>query len=163
MPILFQAFEAGHAAMATFHASGAEAAMRRLEARPLEIMAAQQSDLWFVMHVGAVPEGGRLRRRMLSLCETRLGGGGDVSLEPLASYAGGGVYDCAGRAGAMAGAGGRLAQAAAARGARDAAADLSARAAFLARLASGRRRGRPTAAQIMEESSEFAEAREAAG
>lgn len=163
VPILFQAFEAGHAAMATFHASGAEAAMRRLEARPLEIMAAQQSDLWFVMHVGAVPEGGRLRRRMLSLCETRLGGGGDVSLKPLASYAGGGVYDCAGRAGAMAGAGGRLAQAAAARGARDAAADLSARAAFLARLASGRRRGRPTAAQIMEESSEFAEAREAAG
>ena len=164
VPVLFQAFEAGHAAMATFHASGPAAAMRRLEARPLEIMAAQQSDLWFVMHVGAVLEGGRLRRRMLSLCETRLGAGG-VSLEPLAAYAGGG-YDCAGRAGALAGAGGRLAGAAAVRGVRDAAADLAARAAFLARLAGAGGRGggrRPTAARIMEEASEFAEARDAAG
>ena len=161
VPILFQAFEAGHAAMATFHAAGPASAMRRLEARPLEIMAAQQSDLWFVMHVGVVLEGGRLRRRMLSLCETRLGGGGRVSLEPLASYEAGRGYDCAGRAGLMAGQGGRIEQAAAVRGVRDAAADLDARAAFISRIAAGRQGY--TAARIMEESSEFAEAREAAG
>ncbi len=76
VPVLFQAFEAGHAALATFHAAGPASAMRRLEAHPLEIMAAQQSDLWLVMHVGAVLRGGALRRRMLSLAETRLGGGG---------------------------------------------------------------------------------------
>ena len=85
VPVLFQAFEAGHAAMATFHAAGPASAMRRLEARPLEIMAAQQSDLWFVMHVGTVLHGGAVHRRMLSLAETRLGAGGRTSLVPLAS------------------------------------------------------------------------------
>ena len=169
VPVLFQAFEAGHAALATFHAAGPASAMRRLEARPLEIMAAQQSDLWFVMHVGAVLEGGALRRRMLSLAETRLGGGGrggEVSLVQLASYdARAGGYDCAGRPGALAAAGGRLAHAAAVCGARDAAGDLAARAAFLSRLAgaAGRRGPRPSSARIMEEASAFAEARAAAG
>ena len=176
VPVLFQAFEAGHAALATFHAAGPASAMRRLEARPLEIMAAQQSDLWFVMHVGAVLEGGALRRRMLSLAETRLGGGdrggggrggGEVSLVQLASYdARAGGYDCAGRPGALAAASGRLAHAAAVCGARDAAGDLAARAAFLSRMAgaAGRRRGpRPSSARIMEEASAFAEARAAAG
>ena len=174
VPVLFQAFEAGHVALATFHAAGPASAMRRLEASPLEIMAAQQSDLWFVMHVGAVLEGGarrRRRRRMLSLAETRLGGGGrgdrggEVSLVQLASYdARAGGYDCAGRPGALAAAGGRLAHAAAVCGARDAAGDLAARAAFLSRMAAPGRRGpRPSSARIMEGASAFAEARTAAG
>lgn len=164
VPVLFQAFEAGHAALATFHAAGPASAMRRLEARPLEIMAAQQSDLWFVMHVGAVHEGGALRRRMLALAETRLAGGG-VSLGTLASYsAAAGGYDCSGRPAALAGAGGRLARAAALRGAPDAAGDLAARAAFVSRLAAEASAGggrRPSAARIMEEASAFAEARAA--
>ena len=168
VPVLFQALEAGHAALATFHAAGPAAAMRRLEARPLEIMAAQQADLWFVMHVGAVAEGGSVRRRMLSLAETRLagvGGGGGVELETLASYgAASGGYDCAGRAGMLAGPGGRLdAAAAASLGPRDAAGDLAERAGLLSRLAAEASAGgtRPSAAQIMERASAFDEARAA--
>ena len=167
VPVLFQALEAGHAALATFHAAGPAAAMRRLEARPLEIMAAQQSDLWFVMHVGAVAEGGGsvVRRRMLSLAETRLagGGGGGAELHTLASYAAAsGTYDCAGASAALAGPGGRLA-AAAALGPRDAAGDLAERARFLSRLAAEASAGcpRPSAAQIMERASAFDEARAA--
>ena len=167
VPVLFQALEAGHAALATFHAAGPAAAMRRLEARPLEIMAAQQSDLWFVMHVGAVAEGGGsvVRRRMLSLAETRLagGGGGGAELHTLASYAAAsGTYDCAGASAALAGPGGRLA-AAAALGFRDAAGDLAERARFLSRLAAEASAGgpRPSAAQIMERASAFDEARAA--
>ena len=168
VPVLFQAFEAGHAAMATFHAAGPASAMRRLEARPLEIMAAQQSDLWFVMHVGAVLRGGMLRRRMLSLAETRLGADGRTSLVQLASYdAASGRYDCAGRAGAMAGASARLGHAAAACGLRDAAGELGARAEFLSRLAAGGggkggRLRRADSVRIMDDASAFAEARAAA-
>lgn len=166
VPVLFQAFEAGHAAMATFHAAGPASAMRRLEARPLEIMAAQQSDLWFVMHVGAVLRGGAAHRRMLSLAETRLGDDGRTSLVPLASYdAAAGRYDCAGRAAAVAGASSRLRHAAAVCGLRDAAGELGARAAFISRLAAADARGGPRRradpVRIMEDASAFAEARAA--
>ena len=70
--ILFQVFETGHASLSTFHASSPGKALTRLEAKPIEIMAAQKDDLWFLLHVGRVLEDGVFRRKMLSLVETQL-------------------------------------------------------------------------------------------
>lgn len=70
--ILFQVFETGHASLSTFHASSPTKALTRLEAKPIEIMASQKDDLWFILHVGRVLEDGIFKRKMLSLVETRL-------------------------------------------------------------------------------------------
>ena len=72
VPILFQVFETGHASLSTFHASSPLKALTRLEAKPIEIMAAQKDDLWFLFHVGRVLEDGIFRRKMLALNETYL-------------------------------------------------------------------------------------------
>lgn len=72
VPILFQVFETGHASLSTFHASSPQKALTRLEAKPIEIMAAQKDDLWFLFHVGRVLENGVFRRKMLALNEVYL-------------------------------------------------------------------------------------------
>lgn len=86
VPILFQVYETGHASLSTFHASSPAKALVRLEAKPIEIMAAQKDDLWFLLHVGRVLEGGQFKRKMLSLVETRLNADGTLSEVTVMSY-----------------------------------------------------------------------------
>ncbi len=163
VPILFQVFEAGHAALATFHGAGPSGAMRRLEARPIEIMAAQKGDLWFLLHAGAALERGVLRRRVLSLVETALEADGTVSERTLASYdPAAGRFEGASAA-EVARKSGRLAAAAAAGGIADHVSDMADREKFLEGLAAGPAGERPDNAGIMELASRFAEGRAMAG
>ena len=86
VPILFQVFETGHASLSTFHGSSPAKALIRLEAKPIEIMAAQKDDLWFLMHVGRVLQDGVFRRKMLSLVETHLDESGMLKQTEVLSY-----------------------------------------------------------------------------
>ena len=86
VPILFQVYETGHASLSTFHASSPAKALIRLEAKPIEIMAAQKDDLWFLLHVGRVLENGVFRRKMLSLVETHLDDAGLLRQIEIISY-----------------------------------------------------------------------------
>ncbi len=86
VPILFQVYETGHASLSTFHASSPAKALTRLEAKPIEIMAAQKDDLWFLLHIGRVLEGGVFCRKMLSLVETGLDDSGKLQQVEMISY-----------------------------------------------------------------------------
>ena len=86
VPLLFQVYETGHASLSTFHASSPEKALTRLEAKPIEIMAAQKDDLWFLLHVGRVLEDGVFCRKMLALTETHLRDDGKIELIPIITY-----------------------------------------------------------------------------
>ena len=86
VPILFQVYETGHASLSTFHGSSPAKALVRLEAKPIEIMAAQKDDLWFLIHIGRVLENGEFRRKMLSLVETRLDDNGQLQQVEIISY-----------------------------------------------------------------------------
>lgn len=86
VPLLFQVYETGHASLSTFHASSPEKALTRLEAKPIEIMAAQKDDLWFLLHVGRVLEDGVFCRKMLALTETHLRDDGKIEMVPIIAY-----------------------------------------------------------------------------
>ena len=86
VPILFQVYETGHASLSTFHGSSPAKALVRLEAKPIEIMAAQKDDLWFLLHVGRVLEDGVFKRKMLSLVETHLDDKGQLQQVEIISY-----------------------------------------------------------------------------
>jgi flagellar protein FlaI len=48
---LFQSAATGHGGLTTFHSSGAESALNRLAAEPINIKTSQQMLLWFIVHV----------------------------------------------------------------------------------------------------------------
>ncbi|WP_179368132.1 type II/IV secretion system ATPase subunit [Candidatus Nitrosotenuis sp. DW1] len=48
---LFQSAATGHGGLTTFHSSGAESALNRLAAEPINIKMSQQMLLWFIVHV----------------------------------------------------------------------------------------------------------------
>lgn len=48
---LFQSAATGHGGLTTFHSAGAESALNRLAAEPINIRTSQQMLLWFIVHV----------------------------------------------------------------------------------------------------------------
>ncbi len=66
---LFQVAATGAGGLTSFHASGARAALSRLESDPINIKVSQQMLLWYVMHITWIRTKGLMTRRMMSITE----------------------------------------------------------------------------------------------
>ncbi|TBR21607.1 MAG: ATP-binding cassette domain-containing protein [Candidatus Nitrosotenuis sp.] len=67
---LFQSAATGHGGLTTFHSSGAESALNRLAAEPINIKTSQQMLLWFIVHVTRFRTlGKKITRKIVTLDE----------------------------------------------------------------------------------------------
>ena len=66
---LFQIAATGSGGLTSFHASGAQTALSRLESDPINIKVSQQMVLWYIMHITWARTNGKMTRRMMSITE----------------------------------------------------------------------------------------------
>jgi len=66
---LFQIAATGSGGLTSFHASGPQAALSRLESDPINIKVSQQMTLGFIAHVTWLRTKGKMNRRMMSITE----------------------------------------------------------------------------------------------